>query len=207
MAPFEAVHGYKPPPLPATGGQTIVTAVEEYLQQRRKVLEQLKQELAAAQNRMKQSADKRRSDREFKVGERVYLRLRYQHLKAITQGQVSKLSPKYFGPFPITARIGKVVYQLQLPEGTKIHPIFHVSLLKKSTGNERVSQELPTLPKEKEGPREPEAIIERRVIYHQGAPLIQVRVKWRGKSLEDTWKYLPTLMHQFPRTVGLLSIS
>ena len=92
MAPFEAVHGYKPPPLPSTRGQTIVTAVEEYLQQRREVLEQLKQELAAAQNRMKQSADKRRSDREFKVGERVYLRLRYQNLKAITQGRYLNLA-------------------------------------------------------------------------------------------------------------------
>ena len=135
------------------------------------------------------------------------MRLRYQHLKAITQGQVSKLSPKYFGPFPITARIGKIAYQLQLPEGTKIHLVFHVSLLKKSIGNERVSQELPTLPKKKDGPREPEVIIERRVIYHQEAPLIQVRVRWQGKSPEDTWEYLPTLMHQFLRMAGLLSIS
>ena len=42
MAPLEAVYGYKPLPLPATGRQTIVTAVEEYPQQRREVLEQLK---------------------------------------------------------------------------------------------------------------------------------------------------------------------
>lgn len=48
MTPFEAVYRHRPPPLPATGGQTTATAVEEYLQQRREVLEQLKQELAAA---------------------------------------------------------------------------------------------------------------------------------------------------------------
>ena len=58
MTPFEAVYSYKAPPLPATGGQTTITIVEEYLQQRREVLEQLKQELAAAQNKMKQNTDK-----------------------------------------------------------------------------------------------------------------------------------------------------
>jgi len=53
MTPFEVVYGYKPLTLPATRGQTTATAVEEYLQQRREVLQQLKQELAIAQNRMK----------------------------------------------------------------------------------------------------------------------------------------------------------
>lgn len=68
-----------PPLLPATGGHATEILVEEYIQQRRMVLQQLKQELASARNRMKQYADKRRSDREFEVGERVYLKLRYPH--------------------------------------------------------------------------------------------------------------------------------
>ena len=46
----------------------------------------------------------------------------------------TKLSPKYSRPFPIVAKVGKVAYKLQLPKRVLIHPIFYVSLLKKSVG-------------------------------------------------------------------------
>ena len=72
--------------------------------------QQLKQELSSAQNRMKQFADRRRSERESKVGDEVYLRLRYHQLKSITRVKATKLSPKYYGPFPIEAKVGKVAY-------------------------------------------------------------------------------------------------
>ena len=87
-------------------------------------------ELASAHNRMKQFANRRRSEREFAVGEEVYLRLRYPHLKSITQRSMSKLNPRYYGPFPIIAMIGKVAYCLQLPKESQIHPVFQVSLKK-----------------------------------------------------------------------------
>ena len=77
-------------------------------------------------------ADRGRSGREFGVGEEVYLKLKDPHLKSLTAGPISKLTPRYFGPFPIVAKIGKVAYKLKLPEGTHIHSVFHVSLLKKA---------------------------------------------------------------------------
>lgn len=47
-----------------------------------------------------------------------------------------KLSPWYVGHFEIVKRARKVAYELKLPrEIAPVHPIFHVSLLKKLKGD------------------------------------------------------------------------
>ena len=51
-----------------------------------------------------------------------------KHSKTLSTGLVPKLSPRYCGPFRV---LSNVAYKLELPETSQVHPVFHVSRLRK----------------------------------------------------------------------------
>lgn len=83
---------------------------------------------------MKSQADAKRRDLSFEVGEAVLLRLQPYRQKSLAKRTNEKLSARYFGPYTIVRKVGPVAYELQLPPSAKIHPIFHVSLLRPAHG-------------------------------------------------------------------------
>ena len=87
--------------------------------------------LKIARDRHKRYVDKHRRDLQFKVGDRVFLKV--SPWKGILRfGRRVKLKPKYRGPYEIIARVGPVAYRLDLPpELSKVHNVFHVSMLRK----------------------------------------------------------------------------
>jgi hypothetical protein len=91
---------------------------------------QIKQNLKIAQDRQKSYADRKRTRREIKAGDRVYLRVRHRK-SSLRMGTCAKLAPRYCGPFEILDKVGLVAYRLALPPTVKAHNVFHVSLLKK----------------------------------------------------------------------------
>jgi hypothetical protein len=76
-------------------------------------------------------ADRHRTERSFEVGNLVFLGLQPYQQSSLKQKGVEKLKPRYYGPYMITQKVGQVVYELELPEGRKIHNVFHVSCLKR----------------------------------------------------------------------------
>ncbi|PHU19078.1 hypothetical protein BC332_10229 [Capsicum chinense] len=138
--PYEIVYGQKPPPLLA---DSQLDAVDRSLSAREATLRLLKSNLMRAQNRMKVQADKKRSDRCYEIGDWVYVKLQPYRQVSFRSHSFQKLSAKFFGTFEIIAKVGMVAYTLALPEGTKLHPTFHVSQLKKRIGSHLSSTTLP----------------------------------------------------------------
>ena len=62
----------------------------------------------------------------YKVGDLVLLSTRNLKVK----GTPSKLQKRFVGPFRVLETLGEQAYRLALPETWKIHPVFHVSLLR-----------------------------------------------------------------------------
>ncbi|KAK2979891.1 hypothetical protein RJ640_023962 [Escallonia rubra] len=85
--------------------------------------------LDKAARKMKKWADKRRRPKEYNLGDMVMLKLLPQQFKSFRKVHKG-LIRRYEGPFPIIAKVGKVSYRLELSPRLKIHPVFHVSLLK-----------------------------------------------------------------------------
>ena len=75
----------------------------------------------------------------------------------------NKLSPKYYGPYKVLQKIGTMAYKLELPASSRVHPVFHVSCLKKVIGDKLlVEAMLPELDEEGKIILEPEAVKETR---------------------------------------------
>ena len=128
---------------------------------RNQMLEEQQFQLDQTQNRMKQAANKKRREVTFVIGDFVYLKFHPYRMKSLATRVNHKLRAHFYGLFEVLERIGEVAYKLKLPKSTKIHTVFHVSLLKKSIGPSILPQPLPAeLTEEIELLVEPEFILD-----------------------------------------------
>ncbi|KAI2643005.1 Transposon Tf2-8 polyprotein [Labeo rohita] len=127
LTPFQCVLGYQPPLFPWTEEPSNVPAVDHWFRESERVWDSAHIHLQRAVQQHKRFADvRRRPAPEFHPVDMVWLSTRDHRLRQPCR----KLSPRYIGPFQILRRINEVTFQLQLPPRYRIHPTFHVSLLK-----------------------------------------------------------------------------
>ena len=139
--------------------------------------------MAAAQDRQRIYADKSRRDASFQLGDTVLLNTKNLGLKP---SGCRKLWPRYLGPFPITKVVGEVAYELELPTSmSRVHKVFHVSLLKGYKAGDRVPPPPPPVEMADDDLEwEVEAVLAERGTKHK-----QYLVKWTDYGQEhNTWE-------------------
>jgi hypothetical protein len=150
FSPFYLNYGRHPNPpikvltdIKGTGKRPLQAAeAERFVNVMHEALAQAKHNLTAAQHRQKAYADVRRTEAAFVVGDQVLLST--VNLKIKTSGS-KKLCPKFVGPFKIKQVVNPVAYKLDLPTTMRIHPVFHVSLLKPYSPDKNVQPPPPPL--------------------------------------------------------------
>ncbi|XP_076938919.1 uncharacterized protein LOC143607319 [Bidens hawaiensis] len=136
-------------------------------------------------------------EKEFDAGDRVYLKLQHYRQKSVQDRKNQKLARRFFGPCKIVKSIGKVAYKLELPPASKVHPIFHVSLLKESHGNiPKSTCTLDPFTAEDNCEMLPEAMLDRR---NRPENQQQLLIKWDKRPLEETtWEDKGSIQEQYP---------
>ena len=131
---------------------------------------------------MKQHADQHRSERSFVVGDWVFLRLQpYKQMSLKKAKNDNKLSPKFYGPEKVLQNIGTMAYKLELLYSSRVHPVFHVSCLKKVIGKKiPVQKILSKLDEEGKIILEPEVATETRTQHLRNRSISEYLIKWKN---------------------------
>ncbi|WMV41873.1 hypothetical protein MTR67_035258 [Solanum verrucosum] len=161
----------------------------------------IRERLRTAQSKKKSYADVRRRDLEFDVHDWVYLKI--SPMKGVMRfGKKGKLSPHYIGPYKILRHVGKVAYELSLPNDLAfMHPIFHIYVLKKGCCRSDIYSSLEGLGVDENLSYEevPVEILDRQVNKLRNKEVSSVKVLWRNHLVEGaTWEAEADMMSQYP---------
>ncbi|GJT14764.1 hypothetical protein Tco_0873470 [Tanacetum coccineum] len=162
----------------------------------------IKQRIQAAQDRQNSYANLKRKPMEFKVGDRVMLKV--SPWKGVIRfSKRGKLNPRYVGPFKVLAKVGVVAYRLELPqELSRVHHTFYVSNLKKCYADEPLAMPLEGIHVDDklQFVEEPVEIMEREINRLKQSRIPLVKVCWNSRrGPEFTWEREDSFKKKYPR--------
>nr|GEU50816.1 putative reverse transcriptase domain-containing protein [Tanacetum cinerariifolium] len=162
----------------------------------------IKEKRIVARDHQKSYADNRRKSLEFKVGDRVMLKVSPWKC-VILFGRNGKLAPRYVRQFEILERIGHVAYWLRLPkELSRVHDTFYVSNLKKCFADASLHVPLDEIKIDKtlHFVEEPVEIIDLEVKRLKRSRISLVKVRWNSKrGPEFTWEREDFMKSKYPQ--------
>ena len=161
----------------------------------------IQQRLRTAFSRQKSYADPKRKDVSFSPGDLVFLKV--SPMKGVMRfGKKGKLAPRYIGPFEIRARVGEVAYRLVLPpELSRIHPVFHVSMLRKYIADPShvLQPQVVELSEDLTYEEFPVEIVDRQIRQLRTKEIPMVKVLWSNHTTEDcTWETEAMMREAYP---------
>ena len=192
MAPFEALYG-RPcrSPLCWTEVGEASAFGPDLVQETTEKIKVIRKRLITAQSRQKCYADRRRRPLSFSVGDHVFLKISPRR-GLMRFGKSGKLSPRFIGPFQILDKVGEVAYRLALPpQLSGVHPVFHVSMLRKYNRDPSHILDWTELTLEQDASYEeqPIQILESRDRVLRDKTITMVRVLWKHHGVEEsTWE-------------------
>ena len=103
-------------------------------------------------------------------------------------------------PYTVLEKIGPLAYKLDLLPDSRVHPVFHVSQLKPFMPDySPIFAELPRVQDLSASTTEPVKILERRMMKHGDAPVVQLKIQWSSSSPDSaTWEDYDVLRRRFP---------
>eukprot|EP00253_Pinus_taeda_P019093 PITA_19093 len=201
MSTFEVLYGRKCRTPSSWGGtEDKLVLGPEMLKEMEQMVKKVRANLKVAQDREKRYADRKRSLKEFQVGEHVYVRIRAKKSTLQWSG-FAKLAPHFYGPFQILARIRLVAYQLALPSHIRVHNVFHVSVLKKYIYDPKHIISWQDIRVEPEGEFlvEPVSILDRRRVVLRKRAITQVKLQWQHFGPDEaTWEDEQNMKEVYP---------
>ncbi|CAI7743799.1 unnamed protein product [Closterium sp. NIES-54] len=188
MSPFFALYGQHPNVPTYVSLTPIVPRADNFHQHLTFIHDPVRKLLELANARMARTTNRNRREVSFLVGDRVLLDSRNLRLP-----QDSKLRPRFIGPFDVERALGPVAYCLRLPAHFRMHPSFHVSLLRPYTdpnttfsGCDRTP--LPVAVDTGEPDYQIQRILRHRRHLHGGVSFIDFLARWRGyDAADDSW--------------------
>src|SRR3954471_6442879 len=123
-----------------------IPAVTEFLEALSNTTKIAKDALVLAKANQERNVNRARRDVQYDVGDQVLLSSNHINLASQAKRPSKKLQHRFIGPYRIIQKISAVAYKLELPSTLKIHPVFHVSVLRPYQSPDSIAHRPPHTP-------------------------------------------------------------